>query len=181
MFNRAIEWDEFEGVNPTNGIRKFKEVSRSRFLSRDERIKFVEEVNKLDDVVMRSFFLLLLYTGQRKSNVLSMAWVDVDITSKVWIIPETKTDNNFRASLSMKTIEILKELEPLKINDYVLPSFGKSGHLVEPKKAFKKILDNAEIPNFRLHDLRRTFASMLSEQGVNEFVIKDLLGHKIWI
>jgi integrase len=178
MFNRAIEWDEFEGVNPTNGIRKFKEVARSRFLSAGERVKFIDEVNKLDDVIMRSFFLLLLYTGQRKSNVLSMAWADVDIDSKVWIIPETKTDTNFRAVLSSKAINILKELDPLKINDYVLPSFGKSGHLIEPKKAFKKILNNAEIPNFRLHDLRRTFASMLSEQGVNEFVIRDLLGHK---
>jgi integrase len=178
MFNRAIEWDEFEGVNPTNGIRKFKEVARSRFLSAGERVKFVDEVNKLDDVIMRSFFLLLLYTGQRKSNVLSMAWADVDIDSKVWIIPETKTDTNFRAVLSSKAINILKELDLLKINDYVLPSFGKSGHLVEPKKAFKKILNNAEILNFRLHDLRRTFASMLSEQGVNEFVIRDLLGHK---
>lgn len=178
MFNRAIEWGEFDGVNPTNGIRKFKEVSRSRFLTKDERIRFMEEVNKLDDVVMRSFFLLLLYTGQRKGNVLSMAWADVDISSKVWIIPDTKTDTNFRASLSDKAIEILKELQPLKINEYVFPSFGKSGHLVEPKKAFKKILEDAEIPNFRLHDLRRTFASMLSEQGVNEFIIKDLLGHK---
>lgn len=178
IFNRGIEWGEFEGVNPTNGIKKFKEISRDRFLNKDERLRFIDEVDKLPDLIMRSFFLLLLYTGQRKGNVLSMAWKDIDLQAKIWIIPETKTDYNFRVPLSNKVITILQELKQIKINDYVLPSFGKSGHLIEPKKAFKKILDNAEIKNFRLHDLRLTFASMLSEKGINEFVIKDLLGHK---
>ena len=169
---------EFDGVNPANGVKKFKEVARTRFLTSNERIKFIDEINKLTYPVMQSFFKLLLYTGQRKSNVLSMAWADVDLISKIWIIPETKTDINFRVPLSNKVIEILKELEKIKINDFVLPSIGKTGHLVEPKRAFKNILEKAEIKNFRLHDLRRTFASMLSEQGVNEFAIKDLLGHK---
>jgi integrase len=178
IFNRGIEWGEWEGVNPTNGVRKFKEVARSRFLTKNERNKFIKEVYKIDDLVMQSFFLLLLYTGQRKSNVLSMAWADVDLISKIWVIPETKTDTNFRVPLSNKVIETLQELKKIKINGFVLPSFGKTGHLTEPKRAFKKILENAEINNFRLHDLRRTFASMLSEQGINEFVIKDLLGHK---
>ncbi len=178
MFNRAIEWEEFDKTNPTNGIKKFREVSRSRFLTKDERVRFIDEIYKLPDLTMRSFFLLLIYTGQRKSNVLSMAWADVDLEGKLWVIPETKTDTNFRVPLSNKVVEILQELEQIRINDYVLPSFGKSGHLIEPKKAFKKILDNAEITNFRIHDLRRTFASMLSEQGVSEFTIKDLLGHK---
>jgi integrase len=178
IYNRGIEWGYFEGVNPTNGIKKFKEISRSRFLSKAERIRFLEEVNALPDLVMKSFFLLLIYTGQRKNNILTMAWADIDLEGKLWVIPETKTDTNFRVPLSNKVVEILQELEQIKINDYVLPSFGKSGHLIEPKKAFKKILDNAEITNFRIHDLRRTFASMLSEQGVSEFTIKDLLGHK---
>lgn len=178
IYNFCINNDEYEGNNPTNGIKKFKEIPRTRFLDEMEREKFLEEVRNLDDVVMKSFFLMLVYTGQRKTNVLEMNWDDINLTSKKWIIPVTKTAENFIVPLSEQVIKILEELRAIRVNDFVFYGAGKTGHLVEPKRAFKSILEKTEIKKFRLHDLRRTFASMLSEQGVNEFVIKDLLGHK---
>lgn len=178
IYNFSINNDDYEGNNPTNGIKKFKEIPRARFLDEVERERFLEEVNNLDDVIMKSFFLILIYTGQRKTNVLEMSWSDVSLNSKKWIIPVTKTAENFTVPLSEKAIKVLEGLKEIRVNNFVFYGAGKTGHLVEPKKAFKRILENAGIENFRLHDLRRTFASMLSEQGVNEFVIKDLLGHK---
>jgi integrase len=46
------------------------------------------------------------------------------------------------------------------------------------KKAFKGALETAKIINFRIHDLRHTFASYLAMNNIPLTVIKDLMRHK---
>lgn len=60
---------------------------------------------------------------------------------------------------------------------YVFPSWGTSGHLVEPKSAWTRILKRAKIEDLRIHDLRRTVGSWLAAQGANAFLIGKALGH----
>lgn len=55
---------------------------------------------------------------------------------------------------------------------------GESGHLVEPKKVWKTILDNAGIADLRLHDLRRPMGSWQARTGANMSVIGRSLNHK---
>jgi integrase len=61
---------------------------------------------------------------------------------------------------------------------FVFPGLGASGHLVEPKTAWARVLKRAEIEDLRLHDVRRTVGSWLAGQGANAFVIGRALGHK---
>ncbi|SPM44813.1 integrase [Orientia tsutsugamushi] len=42
---------------------------------------------------------------------------------------------------------------------------SKSGHLEQPYEAWNRICKNAGIKNFRIHDLRRTFASCMGMQA----------------
>jgi integrase len=67
IFNKMISWG-WEGVNPTIGIEKFREIKRDRFILKDELPKFLEALEAEPNRDMRDFFLTCLYTGARKSN-----------------------------------------------------------------------------------------------------------------
>jgi integrase len=92
IYNKAISWG-WEGTNPAAGIQKFKEQKRDRFILHDELPKFMEALEVEPNRDMRDFFLMCLYTGARKSSVLSMRWKDIDFSIKEWRIPDTKNGN----------------------------------------------------------------------------------------
>jgi len=59
----------------------------------------------------------------------------------------------------------------------VFESKRNPGHpILDPKKGFKEALKDAEIENFRFHDLRYTAGTRLAEANVDAFTIKDILG-----
>jgi integrase len=60
---------------------------------------------------------------------------------------------------------------------WVFPGLGKTGHLVEPKTAWKNLLTRAKLADLRLHDLRRTLGSWQASLGANLAVIQKTLGH----
>ena len=61
---------------------------------------------------------------------------------------------------------------------YVFPGWGSTGHLVEPKMAWTRILERSGITDLRIHDVRRTVGAWLAAGGANVFQIKAALGHK---
>jgi integrase len=61
---------------------------------------------------------------------------------------------------------------------FVFPGKGKTGHLVEPKAAWGRILDRAGLTDLRIHDLRRTMGAWLAAGGANAFAIQKALGHR---
>ena len=64
-------------------------------------------------------------------------------------------------------------------NVWVLPSLAsKSGHLEEPKKAWRRLLTRAELENLRIHDLRRALGSWQAISGSSLQIIGKSLGHK---
>jgi len=183
ILNKAIEWG-WTGTNPASGIKKFKEKSRDRFLSADELPRFFKAVSEEENTAARDYILISLLTGARKANVLSMAWSDISLTDKIWRIPETKNGESQIIPLSPQVIEILKERhkekekEKEKENDFVFPGKGKTKHLADPKKAWKRILESAKITDLRIHDLRRTMGSWQAATGANSYIIWKSLGLK---
>ncbi len=61
--------------------------------------------------------------------------------------------------------------------DFVFYGSGKSGHIQDMKKAKERITQRAGIKDFRIHDIRRTIATYVSDGGANTLVVKDILGH----
>lgn len=177
IFNKAIEWDMWYEVNPTQGIRKYPEKSRDRFLQRHELRPFFEAVAQ-ENELMRDFFLLLLLTGARKGNVMSMSWLDVDLQTGIWQIPDTKNGTPHVVPLSERALQILIERFKYRTNEYVFPGDGVSGHLKEPKKAWARILSRANLKGLTMHDIRRTHGSYLAMTGASMPVIGKSLGHK---
>ena len=186
IYNKAIEWG-YKNENPTNGIKKFKEQSRDRFIQPDELPKFFESLDQEENHLSRDYIYISLYTGARKSNVLAMRWEEINFTMKRWQIPKTKNGDSLTIHLPELAIEVLEkrkeENEKLDLQDFqkewVFPSFtSKSGHLEEPKKSWKKVLERAGIKDLRLHDIRRTLGSYQAISGASLQVIGKSLGHK---
>lgn len=184
VLGKATEWDLYEGANPANKIKKFIMHSRDRFLLPEEMPKFFEALEKEENKEAKDYILMSLYTGARKSNVLSMRWDELFLKADkpYWRIPSDKSKNDdfMMIPLSRQAVEILEIRRHSKKSgsEYVFPSTGKAGHLADPKKAWRRVLKRAGIEDLRLHDLRRTLGSWLASSGANSFMIGKALGHK---
>ena len=129
IFNKAIEWG-WEGKNPAQGIKKFKEKSRDRFLQGDELPKFWDAVVQETNIAARDYIILSLLTGARKGNTLAMCWDDVYLEIMEWKIPETKNGESLTIPLSPEAIMILEARKKESTCKCVFPSpTTKSGHI----------------------------------------------------
>ena len=178
MFNRAKEWGEWNKDNPTQGIKKFKEKSRDRFLQTDELPKFFQALQEEENEAMRDYFFISLLTGARRANVLSMRWADINFERKEWRIEETKTGDSQTIPLTKEVADILKERKKQTDSIFVFPGSGKSGHMVEPKSGWRRILNRAGLKDLRIHDLRRTLGSWQAASGSSLSIIGKSLNHK---
>jgi integrase len=176
LFNKAAEWG-WNQPNPAHGIKKFKEKSRDRFIQADELPRFFQALSEEQNTTARDYIFISLFTGARRSNVLAMRWEDINLERATWTIPETKTSDPHTVPLVSEIIEILKKRR-ISFNPWVFPSNSKSGHLEDPKKAWKRILERAGIKDLRIHDLRRSLGSWQAATGANLSVIGKTLAHK---
>lgn len=178
VYNKAIEW-EWQGQNPATHIKPFKEKSRDRFLQPEEIRRFFQALDYEPNTLVKDFIKTCLFTGARKSNVLSMKWEDISLKQATWYIKETKNGETQAVPLTEEVIETLKERQKHKSSIWVFPSKqDEKKHLTDPKKTWANILDRAEIQNLRIHDLRRTMGSYQAILGANSFTIGRSLGHK---
>jgi integrase len=176
MRERGVKLSE----NPALGVKPFKEEKRERWLQASDLPAFFQAVAEETNPDIRDYITVSLLTGARKSNVLSMRWGEVDLERAVWAIPAAKfkTGKPLVIPLATQAVEIL-EARRLTYGHtgFVFPSTGKTGHMVEPKKGWGRILKRAGLENLRLHDLRHTLASWQVSQGASLAIIGRGLGH----
>ena len=176
MFNKAIDWG-WEKSNPTSGIQRFRERSRERFLEADELPRFFESLSLEPDDTIKDYVIISLLTGARRANVTAMQWDQINLERGTWTIPDTKNGTQHTIPLVLEAATILQNRMNNE-SDYVFPGRGQSGHMMEPKKGWKRILDRANIKDLRIHDLRRTLGSWQAATGANLSVIGKTLAHK---
>ena len=178
IFGRAIEYGLWEGLNPCQGVKKFREQSRDRFLSADELARFFQALELEPNDTARDYFIVSLFTGARRANVLSMRWSDVDLATGLWRIPLTKNGMPQTVPLVPIVIELLQERKARTKSLFVFPGTGTTGHLVEPKKAWARICKAAGLEDVRIHDLRRTCGSWQAKTGASLPIIGRSLNHQ---
>lgn len=180
MLNKAIAWELRPEPNPALHIQRYPEKSRDRFMSKSELQRFHIALREEPNDTNRDVIYLLLLTGARKSEALTMRWSDIDFDDQLWRIPDPKNGTPRRVVLADELVLMLRR----RRQDYadqslwVFPGGGKTGHLEGIKKAWGRLLENAAIENFRLHDLRRTLASWMLANGQGLPLIGEVLGHK---
>jgi integrase len=134
-----------------------------------------------------------------------MRWEEINWPAATWRIPETKSGESVTVPLSAIGLGILETRKSSSKCEWVFPGKGATGHLVEPKTTWKRILERAaaiqkknwleanpamseadfdkEFPNagfrdLRIHDLRRTLGSWQAATGASLPIIGKSLGHK---
>jgi len=179
VFNFAIKKKSsgFAGPNPFADIEKLPEKTRKTKLQRKQIPEFFNAL-KLVTPLMRDFFLTALWTGRRAGDIKSMRWVDVDLETGTWLIPDTKAGEPQEVALSLPAIKLLSQRLRESKSQWVFPGRGKSGHIEEYKKAWQTIRDAAGLSGLRLHDLRRTLSSFAQENRIAATVAGAQLGHK---
>ena len=182
--SKFFNWCEQRGfrednTNPCRHVERYPERKRERFLSADELFRLGEALAELEDSgaitgQMASVFRLLVFTGARKEEVLTLRWDALDLERGLARLADSKTGAK-TIHLPAPAVEVLRALP--QGDDYVFPSNGRRGHLTWPYKAWARVLERAQIDNLRLHDLRHSFASVAASSGHSLPMVGAMLGH----
>lgn len=179
MYNKAIEWD-WEGINPTSGIRKYKEKSRDRFIQPHEMPHLVHALSLEENETARDLFWILLLTGARKTNTLMMRWEQISWELKSWRIPDSKNGEVLVLPLIDRALEILKVRMLNAESEWVFPGENPENHFNNPKRAWRRALQRATINLWSTDPILHPIVEAL-RQKIDERLFGDLLFKQIKI
>lgn len=169
--------------NPVHGVTKPKDNRRERYLSHTELERLGTAINCTPGIspAVRNALTIAMLTGCRIGEVTSLKWSYIDFERNWIAFPDSKTGAKI-IQLGDTPARLLRELSSQRISDYVFPS-PRGGHIRRPGKAWIKICEHAGLEDFRIHDLRHTFASFAITsikrgRGDALLVVQKLLGHK---
>ncbi len=173
----AREWMWLE-VSPMRKVSKLKEPrGRVRFLSDDERKSLLEACEKSSEPLLYPIVVVALSTGARRGELLGLRWADIDFKRQIMRLEETKNDERRSIALTGPAIGVVRDLASVrKIDDDRV--FPFTSGIKGLRRAWSKALIEAEITDFRFHDLRHTAASYLAMNGATLAEIAEVLGHK---
>ena len=179
ILNHAIVCGHLQ-TNPARGIKWNPGAKLTRFLSRDEVQRLHRALDRHDHARpsrtrQADVIRLLLLTGCRKSEILTLRWQDVDGDTLNLI--DAKSGPR-RVFLNAPARAIL-ERQPRAGSFWVFPSPLDPGRpLYSDLPLWNSVREDAGIEDVRLHDLRHTFASHAVLRGIPLPVVSHLLGHK---
>ena len=182
MFSLAELWGlRPDGSNPRKHIKKYPEEKRERFLSAAElrRVGEVLHEMEVEGVELSSAILavrLLILTGCRLNEVMTLKWAYVDFTDKVLRLPDSKTGAKV-VHLGQPAIELLKAAEKIDDNPWVVTGTLEGRRLSDLQPFWQRVRARAGLKDVRIHDLRHTFASTAVATGQGLPMIGKLLGH----
>ena len=153
---------------------------------------------------MEALFTVALSLGLRRGEALGLRWQDIDFDARTLrvnqslqrlngklVLSELKTKSSRRIlDIPNSLMNKLKEHRTRQLEEKMrlgsmwqetgLVFTSSIGTPIDPrhvKRRLDPLLKNAELPHFRVHDLRHFCASLLLAQGVPLKVVSDILGH----
>ena len=121
-----------------------------------------------------------LLTAQRREKVVTMRWEDLGLDGE-WRIPTAEREKGTAGSLVLPEIalEIVKAQPRFASNPYVLAGRGSSYIQGQSKRKAQFDAKLPAMPNWTVHDLRRTARSLMSRAGIRPDIAERVLGHAI--
>lgn len=179
-FSVAVnEWGWLED-NPVRKVKKPVESrGRVRFLSDVERKSLLDACKENKNKLLYPIVVLAISSGMRYSEIINLAWNDVDLEKQFIILHETKNGERRNVPIAGHALELLKSLKKVRKTDTPLLFPGNGTQKPTTlRRHWKLALNKAGIDNFRFHDLRHCTASYLAMNGATTVDIAGVLGHK---
>ena len=126
------------------------------------------------DPTIASALKVMLFTGARCTEVLTLKWAYIDADRGIANLPDLKTGAK-ALHLPPPAQAVLASLP--RISEYCFPGSGRTGHIVNVKDTWLRLLDTARLTGWRIHDLRHAYASYAACSGKSLPVIGAILGH----
>src|ERR671912_646541 len=182
LLSKMFNWSGRRGErNPCVGVERFAEQKRRRYLSSAELARLGAALVRAEEERLTSPYVvaavrLLVFTGARLTEILTLRWDHVDLERGFLNLADSKTGAK-TIYLNVAAKRLLTTLPCLDGNPFVVPGERQGRHLVNREKPWRKIRLLAQLPDVRLHDLRHSFASIGAGAGLGLPVIGALLGH----
>ena len=191
LFTIAIKEWGYSLDNPVLKIRKPK-VSNARS-RRPSAAELDAVLSNLATDEMRVFVQLASETAMRRSELMGLTWVNVDLPKRFVFLPDTKNGSSRTVVISSKATALFMGLGGLKTALGRVFSFT---HYDTPSKAFNRALmlaramyedqchevnkqpEQGYLQDLRLHDMRHEATSSLFEKGLSSMEVASITGHK---
>jgi integrase len=185
VLSSLMNWAEERGYrpedsNPCRRVKHFKQNSRERFLTPDElaclgaALTQAEAEHLVGPYAVAALRLLIL-TGARHTEILTLKWTYIDIERAMIFLPDSKTGKK-PITLNRAALDVLNTIPRFAHNPYVI--VGQQGeHLVNLQKPWQLIRKLAGLDTLRIHDLRHTYASVAVASGGSLPILGRQLGH----
>jgi integrase len=183
IFNLAEKWGlRTDRTNPCRHIEKYKEEKKERYLTPDELSRLgvaLSEAEAAKEELPQAIaaIRLLILTGARLSEILTLKWDYVDLGRREMALPDSKTGKK-TIQLGEPTVELFRNMPRYVGSPYVIPGQKAGQHLIGLPHIWQRIRDKVNLPDVRIHDLRHSFASSAAQAGMNLPFIGALLGHR---
>jgi integrase len=169
---RAVFW-EYLSTSPLAGLKLLREpAGRTRFLSLEEIDALMVTCTTAASAYLKPFVIVAMNTGMRRNEILSLSRRSVDFQNRFVTLTDTKNGDARHVYLNEAAFDALKAL-PTRLDGRLFP-LGPN----QITKLFIRAAKRAALEDFRLHDLRHTFASYQAMAGVASRGLQSLLGHK---
>jgi integrase len=160
--------------NPIEGLKPFKEFSRSRTLTPEEYKKLFSCLK----AHIKPMVELAYVTAMRRGEILKLRWDQVDFKNRVIVLEaaDTKTLEKREVPLDAQLVETLHRVPRTLGSEFVFTLKGKP--IADIKTSFRSACSRAGIKDFRFHDLRHCAVTNMRKAGIPDNVIMSISGHK---
>lgn len=168
------EW----GINTSNPVLHVRKpvspAGRTRILSRDETLRLLKSLEPTgrQNVWTRPVVQLALETAMRRSELLRLRWVDIDLVNATAFLADTKNGTPRAVPLSTTALGVLRSL-PRSICGSVFPL-----KYFTLDAAFKRAVRKTGLVDFHFHDLRHTAITAMAKKLPNLIELSAVTGHK---
>lgn len=174
MFNMAERWGMYRGTNPVRLVKFLPENNvQLRTLSEADEQRLLAA----SPPYLRELLLFAVNTGLRCGDIFDLVWEGVDIEQRRLSIIMGKTRRKLEVPLNDAALDVLEAKQAAKHGPYVFYNPLTGDRFFDLKAGWKAALRRAGLRGITWHTFRHTFASRLTNSGVDLVTVKELLGH----